>query len=50
MLPVFELPVLTDLDGIPFNVNAALSDPAEDCNKGCSSGCRSGCDVGGGVN
>ncbi len=49
MKPIFEIPMLFDLDGIVFN-GLDNGTSTDDCQKGCSSGCRSGCDVGGGAN
>lgn len=50
MKPLFEMPLLTDLDGIVYNGGRDIIDPGkDDCQKGCSAGCRGGCNPGGGA-
>jgi hypothetical protein len=44
MKPLFEIPVLTHLSGLPFGPLSALCDGAGiGCSKGCTNGCNTGC-------
>ncbi|MDQ1352148.1 MAG: hypothetical protein QG657_2454 [Acidobacteriota bacterium] len=52
MKPLFEIPILTDLDGIHLTSSYRDPDPGTGgtCDKGCENGCRTGCSTGQGVN
>jgi hypothetical protein len=51
MLPNFEMPVLSFIDGDIFtgDLSVAETKKGEGCSTGCEGGCSNGCKGGGGV-
>jgi hypothetical protein len=47
MKPIFELPMLLNLNGNPFDgtLNEFFAGPSE-CSVGCAPGCAAGCEMG----